>query len=124
MSLVRLNRSVDGLRDRYITLRDKLLELEVQRFTTFSEYDIKISDPAYIPKGVEPDWPIWPLNLIVGVLFGIILSVGTAFFGEYWRDSLEIPGDVEKELGLKLFGTVSSFPVKNMMKQFRVGAAK
>ncbi len=121
ITLERMRRSVSSLKDRFVKLREKLLELEVQRFTTFSEYDIKISDPAYIPEGVEPDWPIWPLNLIVGVLFGIILSIGTAFFSEYWRDALDIPEDVEREIGLKVFGTVPSFTRKNktILKQLR-----
>jgi uncharacterized protein involved in exopolysaccharide biosynthesis len=121
MTLERMRRSVRSLKDRFVKLRDKLLELEVQRFTTFSEYDIKISDSAYIPKGVEPDWPIWPLNLIVGVLFGMILSIGTAFFGEYWSDALDIHEDVEKEIGLKILGTVASFTRKNktILKQLR-----
>lgn len=117
--LQRLYRLVNGFKNRYVTLRDKLLELEVQRYTTFSEYDIKISDPAHILEDVKPDWPIWPLNLIVGVLFGLILGIGMAFFGGYWSDSLEIPEDVEKEAGLKVFGTIPSFAVKSVIKQLR-----
>jgi uncharacterized protein involved in exopolysaccharide biosynthesis len=119
ITLERLNRLISGLQNRFITLRDKLLNLEVQRFSSFSEYDIKISDPAYIPEDLEPDWPIWPLNLAVGVFFGLVLGLGTAFFIEYCRDSLEIPKEVEKVTGMRVLGIVPSFRARRVMREFR-----
>ncbi|RMF92327.1 MAG: hypothetical protein D6736_03620, partial [Nitrospinota bacterium] len=113
--LERLTRSVAGLKDRYLTLRQKLLELEVQRFTEISEFDIKVSDPAFIPEGTEPDWPIWILNVLIGMVVGLSCSVGLAFFLEYWSDTLHAPEEVHEALGVKVIGVVPpvSFPTRN-----------
>jgi uncharacterized protein involved in exopolysaccharide biosynthesis len=106
IALERLIRSVAGLKDRYVDLRKKLLELEIQKFTEISEFDLKISDPAFIPEGTKQDRPRWVLNMIAGMIIGLFLSVALVFFQEYWSDTLKTPEEVSDVAGLKVLGTV------------------
>jgi uncharacterized protein involved in exopolysaccharide biosynthesis len=115
----RLTRSVSGLKERYLDLRKKLLELEIQKFTEISEFDLKISDPAFIPEGTKPDRPIWFLNLFVGVIIGLFVSVGLAFFQEYWSDTLKSPEDVSEVVGLKVLGAVPPFSPRKVLEQIK-----
>ncbi len=115
--LERLTRSVSGLKERYIDLRKKLLELEIQKYTEISEFDLKISDPAFIPDGAKPDRPIWLLNLFVGIISGLFVSVGLAFFQEYWSDTLKNPDEVSEVAGLKVLGAVPPFSPRKMLEQ-------
>jgi uncharacterized protein involved in exopolysaccharide biosynthesis len=115
----RLTRSVSGLKDRYVDLRKKLLELEIQKFTQISEFDLKISDPAFIPEGTKPDWPIWWLNLFVGAITGFFLSVGLAFFQEYWSDTLKTPEEVSEAVELKVLGTVPPISPRKVVGQIK-----
>lgn len=119
IALERLARSVSGLKDRYVNLRSKLLELEIQKFTEVSEFDVKISDPAFIPDGVKPNRPIWWLNLLVGAISGLFLGIGLAFFREYWSDSLNTPVDVEEVAGLRVLGTVSKISLEKEIEHGR-----
>ncbi len=115
--LERLTRSATGLKNRYVDLRDRLLELEIQKFTEISEFDLKITDPAFIPEGTEPDRPIWLLNLFVGIVCSLFVSVGLPFFLEYWSETLKSPEDVSEDIGLRVLGTVPPFSPKKVLEQ-------
>lgn len=118
--LGRLTRSVSGLKDRYLDMRKKSLELEIQKFTEISEFDLKISDPAFIPAGAKPDRPIWWLNLFVGVIGGLFVSVGLAFFHEYWSDTLKSPEEVNEVTGLKVLGVLPPISPRKLLGQIKV----
>jgi uncharacterized protein involved in exopolysaccharide biosynthesis len=124
ITLERLTRAVTGRKDRYIDLRDKLLELEIQKFTEISEFDLKISDPAFIPEGAEPEWPKWWLNLLIGGISGLFLSVGLAFFQEYWADTLKTPEEVNEVAGLKVLGAVPPISPKKVLMQINDRASQ
>jgi uncharacterized protein involved in exopolysaccharide biosynthesis len=119
IALERLTRSVSGLKNRYVDLRDKLLELEIQKFTKISQFDIKISDPAFIPEGSEKDRPKWVLNLFVGGITGLFLSFGLAFFLEYWTDTLKTPEDVSEMAGLRVLGVVPPISQRTLVGQIK-----
>lgn len=112
LELTRLTRSSAGLQERYITLRQKQLELEVQKFTETSEFDIKVADSAYIPPRAETDWPKWGINIVVGVIFGMMFAVGQAFLFEYWRDTLREEQDVVSALDIDVLGSVKPVSLK------------
>ncbi len=117
----RLLRSATGLQDRYMNLRKKQLQLEVQKYTETSEFDIKVADRAFIPARAEKDWPNWPLNLAVGLLLGLVFSIGQAFFFEYWRDTLQDTHDVAESVDIEVLGSVGSVSLKKLGKQLNKG---
>ncbi len=106
MELTRLQREVEGLRARYNSLRDKALKLEVQRYTESSQFDIKISDPAWLPPDASNDWPIWWLSALVIVVLGPMIAIGAAFVAEFWSDTIRRPEELELSLGLRDLGAV------------------
>jgi len=121
LALKRLMRSMSGLHERYMNLRKKQLELEVQKYTETSEFDIKVADRAYIPPRAEVDWPKWGLNLLVGFVFGLVFSIGQAFFFEYWRDTLQHGDDVAESTGLEVLGSVKRVSLKKLCRQLAPG---
>jgi uncharacterized protein involved in exopolysaccharide biosynthesis len=102
----RLNRDVLTHRERFTTLKAKLLELEVQRLTRIGDFDVRVVDKAFVPADADCDFPDWELTIIVGtvVMFGAALSV--PFLLEYFDDSLVARGQTEALLGLPVLGTV------------------
>jgi uncharacterized protein involved in exopolysaccharide biosynthesis len=117
VSFERLNRSYNTLKERYLTLSEKLLELEVLKYTQLSQFDLKISDPAYIPEGTQPDWPSLPLNLVVGLFVGFCLSFGMAFVLEYFSDTLRTPEQVSTDVELKVLGVVPSVSHEKVLSE-------
>lgn len=119
MNLERLNRSVIGLKDRYVNLRKKLLELEIQKFTLISEFDVKVSDPAYIPEGKDSDDPDWLLNMLVGGMLSFCLSIGMAFFSEYWNGSIQRPEELDEFVDIPMLGIVPPVSMLRLVKQIQ-----
>ncbi|MFG0333118.1 MAG: GumC family protein, partial [Maioricimonas sp. JB049] len=102
----RLSRTVASLRERYLNMNQKYLELEVQKFTETPEFDIKVAAPAYIAEGTDYDWPSWLLTILAAILGGTGLSLGYVFFMEYWTDTLDRRRQIEETTGLTILGTV------------------
>jgi uncharacterized protein involved in exopolysaccharide biosynthesis len=119
IALERLTRSISGLKNRYVDLRNKLLELEIQKFTEISQFDVKISDSAFIPEGAKHDRPRWVLNLVVGMVIGLFLGIALAFFQEYWSDTLKTPEEVSDVAGLKILGTVPPISPRKVLGQIK-----
>ncbi|MGA9754303.1 MAG: hypothetical protein WBV23_04090, partial [Desulfobaccales bacterium] len=64
----------------------------------------KILSLAAVP--LRPAFPILWLNLVLGLVFSLVVSLSLAFFLEYWDDSLKIPEDVERYLGRSVFASI------------------
>ena len=64
----------------------------------------KILSLAAVP--LRPVFPNYPLNLGLGLLVALIGSISTAFFLEFWDDSLKIPEDVERFLDRPVFASI------------------
>jgi len=116
IELTRLMRNIETNEERFMTLKNKLLELEVQKVTNMSEFDIQIIDAAHIPEGASPDKPIWPLNIAVGLFASIIIGLGFAFFAEYWNDSLKTNKEIEEHLELPVLGSIPDIRKKGTVK--------
>lgn len=120
----RLQRTSTGLRERYMNLRSKQLALEVQKFTETSQFDIKVGDPAYIPPYARTDWPSWGVNLLAGLLFGVVFAFGQAFLYEYWRDSLHDAAEVQQLCGIEVLGEVRSVSLKRACRELTTSVKK
>lgn len=67
--------------------------------------NITVFSPAELPKA--PVSPRTALNVVLGLISGLVLGVSTAFLLEYLDDTLKTPEDVSQALGLTTLATVS-----------------
>jgi succinoglycan biosynthesis transport protein ExoP len=66
--------------------------------------NVSIVDPADIPQ--KPSSPRLMLNLAASILAGLLLGAGLALALEQIDEAIADPGEVERQLGLALLGTV------------------
>ncbi len=71
--------------------------------------NIRVLDSAVIPGG--PSRPNRRRDIGMGLLFGLALGIGLAFFLEYLDSTLKTPEDVKNHLGVPLLGVIPE--VKN-----------
>lgn len=100
-----LRRQAESSRNMY--------ELLVKRFkeTSLTEEmktgNIRIIDRAEVP--LDPVKPKKKLNLLLGLVVGLTLGVGLAFFLEYLDNTIKLPDEVKHQLGIPYLGPVPQF---------------
>lgn len=119
---------VDALKGDLLSLRNRSIEYNIlqrevdtnrvlydgllQQYKAISitdgagENDVTIVDKAQVPGG--PVSPNIPLNLVMGLIAGILLGFGGAFLIEFVGDSINLPEEVERKLSLTLLGVMPS----------------
>jgi succinoglycan biosynthesis transport protein ExoP len=68
-----------------------------------------------VEDAVLPRVPVRPrkaVNLVVAILVGLLIGVGTALTLEYFDTTVKTPDDVERHLGLPVIGIVPQFVAK------------
>jgi succinoglycan biosynthesis transport protein ExoP len=65
---------------------------------------VEIIDTA--KPGLKPVRPNKPLNIALGIIIGLVVGVGLAFFIEYLDTSVKTIDDVEKALGSPVLGVI------------------
>lgn len=123
-----LTSKVDGLKGELLKLRNRSIEYtilqrdvdtnraiydgllqqykEVGLVDGVGKNDVTIVDNAKVP-GV-PVSPNIPINLLIGLLGGVILGLGGAFLIEFVGDSINLPEEVQRKLNLSLLGVMPS----------------
>ncbi|MCX7846440.1 MAG: polysaccharide biosynthesis tyrosine autokinase [bacterium] len=101
-----------------------LLQMAERVNVLTSEFDprtVSIVDEAVLP--LRPARPRKTLNMLLGMMFGLILGVSIAFFAEYLDDTVKSPHDVETILRLPFLGLIPSVtkhmsvaPVENIVE--------
>ncbi|MFN0171190.1 MAG: GumC family protein [Bryobacteraceae bacterium] len=100
-----LKREVDTSRQLYQGLLNRMKEAEVSAGLRAS--NIRVVDPAETPK--LPVRPKTPLNLVLGLLFGLGLGIGYAFLEEHLDNSVKNPDEVDRLLRLPTLGVIPAF---------------
>lgn len=83
-------------------LYDKMRELNVS--ASLLSTNVRLVEPAQPPGG--PVKPNKRMNLLLGLLFGLMLSVGTVVGHQYLDTTVKSVDDIEKRLGLNLLTMV------------------
>ena len=82
--------------------------LKRMKETTISS-EIKTPNVSIVDRATVPGGPFKPkkgLNLMLGVIAGLFLGLGLAFFIEYLDTSVKAQEDVEKKIGVTFLGVV------------------
>jgi len=106
IELRRLSQIAEINRSVYDTLKTRLERLRIEQGTENNEYNIRVLDRAFVPPSRDQDWPVWWLNIAVGIFLGGIFGFGTAFVIEYWNEPVLTITDVEEGIGVPLLGRV------------------
>jgi succinoglycan biosynthesis transport protein ExoP len=104
MNLGNLERDIDIKQAILSVLLKKYQDSLLAQNTDGRLENAKILSLAAPP--LKPAFPILWLNLILGLVFSVVISLSLAFFLEYWDDSLKIPEDVERYLGRSVFASI------------------
>jgi uncharacterized protein involved in exopolysaccharide biosynthesis len=103
-----LLRSRDQHEDRSAKLKKKLLELEVQRLTQFSDFDIRIIDPAKLSTEARHDYPDWEFAVYIAIPSAILLGLLAVFGVEYFSDEVDDQRQLSQIAGLTVLGQVEA----------------
>lgn len=93
----------------------EMYDLVIKRFkeTSLTENirtgNIRIVDPAEIPK--SPVKPKKTQNTLLGLIVGLALGIGLAFFLEYLDNTIKVPDDIKERLKILYLGPVPAFKV-------------
>ncbi|MHB8909248.1 MAG: GumC family protein [Syntrophales bacterium] len=88
----------------------EMYDLVIKRFkeTSMTENirtgNIRVVDAAEIPK--SPVKPKKAQNLLLGLIVGLALGVGLAFFLEYLDNTIKVPDDIKERLKIPYLGPV------------------
>lgn len=96
-----LKRESDTNRQLYDALLQRYKEIGVGGEVATN--NVSVVDPAR--KGVRFK-PSVPINLLLGLMLGLGLGVGLAFLREQLDDTLKSPEDIERHLGLHVYGVI------------------
>jgi len=106
VDLGNLTRELEIHEGIYKNLKAKLEELRVLKNTVMNEMRIQIIDSAFLFDDADQSWPLWILNIIVGVVLSATWALGLAFFLEYWNESFRTADELESKSGNNVFGGI------------------
>jgi tyrosine-protein kinase Etk/Wzc len=89
-------------RDLYTLLVSKVQEAEISG--QVQSPLIKVVEPATV--GQDPVRPRRGLNLVLGLLVGLVSGIGLALLMEYLRRCIRTPKDVAEQLHLPVLGMI------------------
>ena len=102
---VKLDQAVQAGRQLHAALLQRMGETEVVRGVQLS--NITVLDPAERPS--MPSRPNAMLNVLFGLMLGLVLGVGAAAVLENVDTSLKTPADVQRVLSLPTLGVIPDF---------------
>ena len=104
LALSNLEKQIEVKQAGLTVLWKRHQDSSVAQATDFRLENVKIVSRASIP--LRPATPNLPLNMSLGLILALVVGFSAAFFVEYWDDSLKVPEDVERYLGLQVFASI------------------
>ncbi len=108
-----LKRDVDANREIYNSLLQRLKEVSVSATKTTSS--IQVLDDAELPE--TPYKPNKPMNILLGIVFGLAGGVGLAFFMEYFDNTFKNTHEIEKSTRLPALGMIPMQKLTDSIKR-------
>lgn len=102
MELARLTRDQRVAEEIYVMLLTKHAEMRITE-------SMKLANIQRIDSAIVPTVPIKPrklLNTAIAAVLALFVGVGLAFVMEYIDNTFKTPEEIEKYLGLPVFGTI------------------
>jgi succinoglycan biosynthesis transport protein ExoP len=93
----------------YIQAKKILEEVELRLSRESMQRSMPLSPARIWERAEPPRGPISPngyLNMMAGVILGLVLGIGAAFFLEYLDTSVKTVAEVESQLGLPVLATI------------------
>lgn len=118
VELARLNQELKLRDDLYASLNQKLLNLESLKNSSLGDLNLQVIDAAQVYSFIKPDWPRWVINIPLGFIASIFVSLGFIFFMEYWNSSFKSVKDLEESFSLPVLGAVPKFGFFDKKKLF------
>ncbi|MBN2001372.1 polysaccharide biosynthesis tyrosine autokinase [candidate division KSB1 bacterium] len=110
--LAKLERERDLADEMYLMLSQRWEEARINEAEKIG--NMRIIDRAELPK--HPVWPRKRLNLLIGVIFGLTIGFGLAFFLESLDTSIKTPEEVERKTNLAIIGSIPRIRVGEKAK--------
>lgn len=104
MTIAALEKRVTDQDEALSAMRKRYQDSLVSQATDHRLQNAKIVSRAAVP--IDPVVPNLILNLSLGFLLAIMVSVSAALFTEYLDDSLKMPEDIEHYLGRQAFASI------------------
>lgn len=111
--LARLTRERDLANSIYIMLSQRNEEARISEAEKIG--NLRIIDRAELPK--SPIRPKKALNLVIGLLLGLTMGLGLAFFMESLDTTIKTPEQVENVIGLNLLGAIPRIRRRDINEQ-------
>lgn len=110
-----LKREVDINRELYAGLLQRMKETAVS--AGLDSTNIQVTDRAKIP--LWPDRPKKLLNLTLGIVLGLSLGIGLAFFADYLDNTVNKIEEVESTFALPILGAVPALASVERRKRLK-----
>ena len=97
-----LSREAETNRQLYDALVKRIKEQSITE-------QVRSANVLIVEKAEKPASPIKPrklMNLLMGIILGLLGGVGMAFFAEYLDQTIKSPEDAEEKLGVSVLGMI------------------
>lgn len=84
----------------------KVFKAEVSKVMNVD--NVNILSKAVVKENINPVKPIPALNILIGIVIGLIISIATAFVLEFSDKSIKTEVDIEKYLDLPVMGVIAN----------------